>query len=965
MQHPHKETIEQLVNFYNLGEFSRVIKKANFLSEQYPRAFFIWNILGASFAQIGSMDEAVQAYKKAILIKPDSALAYSNLGAALKEKGSLDDAIEAHKKSIKLNPIDSDNYYNLGITLKEQGKLDKAIEAYKKSISFKPNYAEAFNNMGIAFKEQGEVKEAINAFNNALSIKPNYADAHFNIGVTLREYGKFDEAIEAFKNSISFKPNYAEAFNNLGMAFKQQGKLDEAIKSYKKCISFLPNYAEAYSNMGNALKEQGRFDEAIDAFKNSIKIKPNYAEAFNNMGIIFKHQGKLDEAIKLYKTCISFLPNYAEAYSNMGNALKEQGKFDEAIKAHKKSIILKPNYAEGYNNLGIIYMKRNKYDEAIELYKKSIKLKPNYAEAYSNMGNALREQGKFDEALKVLKKSIIHKPNYIKAYINIGNTLNDQCIFDQAIIAYKKAILIDPNYAEAYNNIGVTLREQYRLEEAINSFKKAISLKPQYAEAYGNLGNIFNDQGKLDKGIGEYNRALSIEPNCEVIRAQKLHLLGHICDWQGIKEESKYLSSLGTNQQCISPFSVIALEDSPKRHRIRSEIYAKTKNSQNPVIFPKVLINKKPKQIKIGYFSSDFNEHPVAYLIAKVIETHNRNEFKVFGYSLHTNSQNKMRQRLMNSFDSFLDIHDMSDKDKVFRAREDKLDIAIDLTGYTENNCSKIFSYRVAPVQINYLGYPGTLGSNHINYIIADQFLIPPENQKYFSEKQIYLPNTYMPTDNTREISKRYITKKYYDLPEDSFVFCCFNNNYKITSEEFDIWMRLLSKVKNSILWLRKFTKLSEDNFKKEAIKRNINPARLFFAEKIDIKDHLARYKLADLFIDTFNFNGHTTACEALWSGLPVITKVGKGFPARVAASLLNAIDLPELITKNKKDYETLIFELATNPSKLAKIRKKLMDNRLSKPLFNTEQYTKHLETGYKKAHYNHMNGNVPRNIIV
>ena len=257
------------------------------------------------------------------------------------------------------------------------------------------------------------------------------------------------------------------------------------------------------------------------------------------------------------------------------------------------------------------------------------------------------------------------------------------------------------------------------------------------------------------------------------------------------------------------------------------------------------------------------------------------------------------------------------------------------------------------------------MGASFIDYIIADQQLIPESLQKYYTEKPIYLPNTYMPTDNTREISSRSIKRKEFGLPEDSFVFCCFNNNYKITSEEFDIWMRVLEKIKGSVLWLRKSNEWSEANFTKEARKRGIDPSRLVFAGKIAMEEHLARHKLADLFIDTFKFNAHTTASEALWAGLPVVTKLGKGFAARVASSLLNAIDLPELITETNEDYEALILDLATNQDKLMKIKKRLINNRLSKPLFDTELYTKHLESGYKQAYKEYIKGHQPKLIKI
>jgi predicted O-linked N-acetylglucosamine transferase (SPINDLY family) len=355
----------------------------------------------------------------------------------------------------------------------------------------------------------------------------------------------------------------------------------------------------------------------------------------------------------------------------------------------------------------------------------------------------------------------------------------------------------------------------------------------------------------------------------------------------------------------------------------------------------------------------------VAYVIAKVLEQHNRDQFEVFGYSIYGSSSCIMRQRLKKSFDSFTDVQSMSDRDIALQARQDKIDIAVDLNGHTRYARTGIFAYRAAPIQINYLGYPGSMGMEFIDYIVADQHIIPSGSQKHFSEKQIYLPNTYMPTDDSRELSQKPMNRSDMGLPDDAFVFCCFNNNYKISPNEFDIWMRLLTKVENSVLWLRKSNQISMINMKNEAQKRKVDPSRIVFADKLPMDEHLARHKLADLFIDTFAFNAHTTATEALWAGLPVVTKIGLGFAARVAGSLLNAVGLPELVTETERDYEALILELATNPMKLAKIKEKLATNRLTQPLFNTELYIKHLENGYQQAYESYFEGNLPQAIIV
>jgi protein O-GlcNAc transferase len=406
------------------------------------------------------------------------------------------------------------------------------------------------------------------------------------------------------------------------------------------------------------------------------------------------------------------------------------------------------------------------------------------------------------------------------------------------------------------------------------------------------------------------------------------------------------------------------LEDAPERHRTRAETYAAATYQQRPLP-GQAKVSRKPKRIRLGYFSTDFKEHPVAYLMAKMLEQHDRAKFEVFGYSLHGSQQTDMRQRLAKSFESFADVQNMTDDAVALQARQDGIDIAIDLNGYTQHNRLGIFAYRAAPIQVNYLGYPGTLGTNFIDYIVADQTLIPEDKRRYYSEQIIYLPHTYQPTDNQRELSDKRFTREQMGLPEDGFVFCCFNNNYKISPREFDIWMRLLGKVEGSVLWLFKSSNMAQHNLRKEAQARGVDPSRLVFAEMAPQPEHLKRQKLADLFLDTFNYNAHTTASDALWAGLPVVTKMGQGFAARVAGSLLKAVGMPELIAETERHYEALIFDLATNSSKLANARAKLAANRLTEPLFNSELYTRHLENGYQQAYQNHLDGNSPQTITV
>ena len=570
----------------------------------------------------------------------------------------------------------------------------------------------------------------------------------------------------------------------------------------------------------------------------------------------------------------------------------------------------------------------------------------------------------FDAAIENYKQALKIKPDYAEAYYNMGNALQDKRDLKSAIESYKQALKIKPDYANAYYNMGSALRSNDELEASIDSYKEALKINPDYAEAYSNIGNILIDKGDIEAAIDNYEKALKIRPDYERARAQKLHQQAKICDWAAIEEDIELIQQLGTLSQHVQPFKMLALEDAPGRHQLRSEIFAKSKSLRS-LLPPLSKPSQKPKRLRIGYFSSDFKEHPVAYLLAKVLELQDRKHFEIYAYSLGPEKNDDMRYRIKNAVDVFNNTQNMSDQDIALLARQDKIDIAIDLTGNTNQCRIGIFAHRVAPIQINYLGYPGTIGVDFFDYIIADSILIPSDSQKYYNEKIIQLPNSYMATDNTRQIDSGPVTRSEMGLPENEFVFCCFNNNYKISPIEFDVWMRLLLKVEGSVLWLRKSNKWSEGNFCKEAKSRGVEPSRLIFADRMPMGEHLARHRLADLFLDTFTFNAHTTATEALWAGLPVVTKLGKGFAARVAGSLLTAIDMPELITETVEDYEALILDLSTNAESLAKIRQKLADNLLTKPLFNSELFTKHLENGFQQAYQCYFEEKKPKVIYV
>jgi protein O-GlcNAc transferase len=737
----------------------------------------------------------------------------------------------------------------------------------------------------------------------------------------------------------------------------KEGELAEAEELYKQVLSKFPKNKKAiqgYQKLKAGITSKG-------ALKSELP-QENVDELMN-----LYNQGQFEKALEKTKLLVSLFPNTI-AISSINNI---QGachaalqRYDAAIDCYKEAIKIKPNYADAHMNKGSALQNKGELDAAIESFKKTLSLNPNNPIAYFNMGNALKEKGKIDNAVESYKKALKLKPDYAEAYNNLGIVLKELGDLEAAIINYEKAIEIKPNYAEAYNSKGVALKEKGEIDASIDSYKQALKIKPDYEEPYYNIGNAVQNKGELDAAIESYKQALKIKPDYELARSAKLFQQAYICDWTAIKEDSEAIAKLGTLAQSISPFEILSLEDAPERHRLRSEIYAENKFPQQPLPLAS-RPTEKPKKIRIGYFSADFHTFPGMHLMAGLFEKHDRNKFEIFAYSYGPEKNDSMRQRLIAAFDAFDDVREMTDVNIALLARQDKIDIAIHRNGYTAKSRSGIFAYRAAPIQVNFLGYPGTLGADFADYIIADMVVIPARQQPSYTENIILLPHSYQPNDNTRVISELSMTRIEMGLPEQGFVFCCFNNNYKISPAEFDIWMRLLGKVEGSVLWLLKSNKWAEDNLQREAEKRGISSGRLIFAEKKPQAEHLARHRLADLFMDTFNYNAHTTASDALWSGLPVVTKLGQGFAARVAGSLLTAIGMPELITDTEQEYEALILDLAINPERLALIKKKLAANRLSKPLFNTELFTKHLEDGYQRAYQQYFDGKEPEAIYV
>ncbi|MBF9060895.1 tetratricopeptide repeat protein [Rhodobacterales bacterium HKCCSP123] len=702
------------------------------------------------------------------------------------------------------------------------------------------------------------------------------------------------------------------------------------------------------------------------------------------MAAVHAKRGEILRAAALYKAILTAVPNHKTAKDALeelrpwrdGSSepspadiqeltdLFNSRKFSAAIFQANQLTEYFPRSFFAWNVLGASHASLGEMALAIKSLKKVVELNPNYADGHSNLAAALQQQGMLHEALDSCKRALRLKPDYPEAYNNLGATLRKLGNLDEAAKCYQNATKLKPDYAEAHNSLGNVRYAMGRLNEAVASYQQALKHKPDYAAAYSNLGLAFKEQVKFDQALACYQKALLLEPYDVVVEARIFQLRQSMCDFSSCANLHEALGRFDRSSDVVPPFGALSWEDNGKRQLFRSRKWAKS-NFKKPSQHAPSASTQSQKRLRVGYFSSDFFDHATLYLILGLLREHDKAQFEVHAYSYGFQKMGDWGKKAVAAVEYFHDVADYSDEKLIELVRSHNLDIAIDLKGYTGGTRSDLFQHRLAPIQVNFLGYPGSIGADFIDYIIADPVVIPKEKRQFYSEKVLYLPHSYQPNDDTREIAQVRTTRSDFGLPEDGFVFCCFNNNYKISTREFDIWIQLLKDIEGSVFWLAASNRWAVENLREEAERRAVDHSRLIFAEHLPQTMHLARHKHADLFLDTFNYNAHTTASDALWSGLPIITKKGEQFAARVAASLLTAVGLPELIVDTEDAYMLLAHDLANHPRRLASIRKKLADNITKKPLFDTKRYTLNFEHGLKQVFEIHLTGQEPKDIWI
>ena len=663
-------------------------------------------------------------------------------------------------------------------------------------------------------------------------------------------------------------------------------------------------------------------------------------------GFEFQKNNNFKEALKIYNELIVQDEKNSQLLLFLGTLHLQINKNEQAKNYLELSLDIDKNNIIATNNLALVYEKLEKKDKAINLFKRSIEISPNNPETFFRIANLYSSEKKYELAIKNYQKAIELKPNFMFAYLNLGNAQFESEFYEESIVSFEKSISFNRNFIPSYLNICRALLKLEKYDQALKYSDEVIKLDKMNIQANLIQGDINLFLKNFSNALKNYERIIKIEPTHSLVLGKLLHAKMFLHDWKNYKKLlGDIIKYVDKNIMVIHPSILLPLTDQPDLHLKASKIYI-NQYYKKDIINQNIGFKKKTK-INIGYFSSDFYDHATLRLMMDVFQHHDRSKFNIFGFAYGPKKNDDYTKKLKTFLHDYHYVGGMSLDEINSLCVKNHINIAIDLKGYTENNRLEIFKKRIAPIQISFLGYPGTTGLNTMDYILADKTIIPEKYSKFYSEKVLLLPDCYQPNIKIKNISTKKISRKDYGLDKDKFIFCSFNFNYKITPEMFDLWMKIMKEAPNSILWMLVSNKTAQNNLVKFAQTKGIGPKRIIFARYVPESDHLNRMRFADVFLDSFPYNAHTTASDSLRMGVPVLTLKGKSFASRVAASIIHQFDLDELVTSSTEEYKNKAIELYNNSIKLKEIKKKLDDNREKSPLFDSKKFTVNLEKIY------------------
>jgi predicted O-linked N-acetylglucosamine transferase (SPINDLY family) len=723
------------------------------------------------------------------------------------------------------------------------------------------------------------------------------------------------------------------AYHGRGLAHLAARRLELALAELERALQLEPGNHEYAKSLGNAYKAAGDRHKAADCYRRALRIAPDHVPSLFNLGLIEREAGRLGAAEECFRRIHELAPKDLDALLHLGSLLQLRAQGEEAARIFRLVLQHAPGNAFAHHQLGLACKVLGRTDEATESFAKALELDPGLAEAHNDLGNLLQDEGRLEEAAS----------------------------------HYRTAVRLAPGVAVAANNLGSALVRLGRLDEAQGCFRDCIAAAPEMAIAHFNLGTIHSLRGERDEALECYRTAERLRPDDAAIREGLLFELQNACDWSRFEElcERQRRSVREQSASPISPFSLLSIPSTRAEQlqcaRAFSARYARAAaRGRQAQQFRHG--RERKSRLTIGYLSADLHEHVTAYVMAELFELHDRSRFEVVAYSYGPDDGSPMRKRLVRAFERFEDIASLSHAAAAASIHAQGVDILVDLKGYTQHARTEIVALRPAPIQVSYMGYPATMAAEFIDYMVADRFVIPEAHAADYAENLVMMPSTYYVNDRRRPVAAT-PPRHELGLPRDAFVFCCFNQTYKILPQVFAAWMRMLAAVPGSVLWLLEGSPRSTQNLRREAQAQGVAPERLVFAPKLPLDKHLGRARAADLFLDTAPYNAHTTATDALWVGVPVLTRAGETFVSRVAGSLLGAVGLPELVTHSIADYEALALRLAGSPDMLGALRNRLTANLTSARLFDTPAFVSNLEEAYLRMWALYAAGEAPRRI--
>ena len=802
-------------------------------------------------------------------------------------------------------------------------------------------------DQGKALHRMGRIAEAEAIYRSVLARDPRQFDALHLLGLIRYQQGRAGEAHELLSQAIELRPGSPQALALFMAALLALGRLEEALAACDRLIAINPRDLDALYTRAVVLSRLRRFDDALLAFDKVLARGGGSVDALFERGNILAALGRFDEAVACYEAVLKKAPAHLGALTNRGNALARLGRHAEAITCYEALLAVRPSDVNALSNRAIALKDLGCYEEAMASCEQALKIDPNSVAASITRGNILAKLARYEEALASFERAAAIDPRDVDALNNRGFALTQLRRFDDAFATFDRALAIDPANIGVLGNRGAALLATNRFEEALAAFDRALALKPDDAETLYHRGHALANLGRYDKAVSAWERVLAIDPGHPHAPGALAFYRLMLCDWSKAEEfEAKLTRALEDERAVVEPFTLLAYPIGSADQLRHTQRFVRGRIPAVPRLARphKACVGEK---IRLAYLSADFRNHATAWLAAELFELHDRSRFEVLGVSYGVDDGSETRRRLVEAFDQFHDVAQRSDREVAQLLLDLDVDIAVDLKGHTQHGRPAILACRPAPVQVSYLGYPATMGVDFIDYVLADRIVLPFDQQQSYSEMIVHLPNCYQINDSKREIAGEAPTRGAVGLPETGFVFCSFNNSYKLTPQFFDVWMQLLRQVEGSVLWLLGTSEAGTRNLRNEASARGVDPSRLVFAPKTEMSKHLARHRLADLFLDNLPVNAHTVASDALWVGLPVLTCMGETFVGRVAASLLSAVGLPELVTRSLDEYEAVALKLATDPGLIASLRKKLAGNRETSPLFDTDRTRRHIERAY------------------